>query len=70
MFSILDMEKSLQPSQPNIKLNPKPVATSTVSKPPKDQNDKEKDFLDFVPIDNNANDFDLSTILQDIEKNN
>ena len=48
--------------------NPK---TSAVSKPPvQNQNTGEIDFLDFIPIDNNAQDFDLSTILQDIEKQN
>ena len=51
----------------NAKLNPK--ATSTVSKPPKPKASNETndvDFLDFVPIDNNVDDFDLANILKDI----
>ena len=44
----------------------KTTPTSTVSKPPHTNNDT--DFLDFVPIDNNVQDFELSNIIANIEK--
>ena len=39
--------------------------TATVSKPP-NPNTNDFDFLDFIPIDNNIDDFDLTSILKDI----
>ena len=60
------MEKSLNPTPQKI-VKQAPKATATVSKPQNDQ--QEVDFLDFVPIDNNVDDFDLQQILGDIEKN-
>ena len=71
MFNILDIEKSFS-FPPPAKI-PILKATATISKPP-DNNDNTNqindsvDFLDFVPIDNNANDFDLVNILENIEK--
>ena len=50
------------------------IATATVSKPPVSTdhvNDTfgNMDFLDFVPIDNNADDFDLGDIIATLDKN-
>ena len=52
----------------------KPNPTSTVSRPPPtdndDQTNKNQNFLDFVPIENNKDDFHIADILQEIEKEN
>ena len=43
--------------------------TDTISKPSNDNDDgnNELDFLDFVPIENNSDDFDLDNIISDLE---
>ena len=68
MFDILDMDKSQGNNSPNVKIAKKSV-TATVSKPPEDQNIN-LDFLSFVPIDNNQDDFDLRNMLETIEAEN
>ena len=50
--------------------------TSTVSKAPTDTDNGQfgtinlDEFNDFVPIDNNANDFELGQIISEIERQN
>ena len=76
MFEILNMEKS---SQPPAKIN----KTPTVSTPPTDNYETDNgnvnepnqilpniDFMDFVPFENNSDDFDLAKIIQNFEKEN
>ena len=44
------------------------VALTTVSSNPDNNTTKNDDFVDFVPIQNNSNDFDLQDILKTIEQ--
>ena len=60
MFNLLAIDKDDRPIQKGPKLTP----PSTVSKPSQDKN---VDFLDFVPIENNSEDFDIANILSDIQ---
>ena len=73
MFDILAIDKSsqivpVQHQPPKVaKTNP----TSTISKPEADDHNanlKNIDFLDFVPIDNNSNDFDLNEIMKTVDQ--
>ena len=66
MFNLLTIDNpnnDIAPAPKKQKTQP----AATVSKPP-DSNDV--DFLDFVPIDNNSDDFDIANILKDIENQN
>ena len=64
MFNLLQLDKSSDPASPKI---PTP-ATSTVSKAPQSDNANvdglDIDFLDFVLIENNQEDFDLAQIIK------
>ena len=68
MFQVLTMDK-LRQNAKSLEAPPekktKQTPSSTVSKPPT-SNDV-PDFLDFVPIENNSDDFDLGKIIADIE---
>ena len=75
MFGILSLDKSSNtpPSLPKVAKS-KPIATknatATVSKPPETDNVLDDvDFLDFVPIENNSNDFELDKILAQLPQN-
>ena len=68
MFDVLTLDKAEESEiiDEPVPKKAKSTATSTISKPPtNDQNNT--DFLNFVPIDNNANNFDLAEILKTIE---
>ena len=50
-------------------LVPKRIKTASVASPPSEEGCASlnaQDIIDFVPIDNNADDFDLGTILNDV----
>ena len=63
MFQILDLDKSSTLIQTTKKSKITPA--ETVSKVP--TNTDNVDFLDFVPIDNNSDDFDLNEIPKTID---
>ena len=78
MFEILlNMEK---PSKPPPKKKKKKIKTATISSPPtEDKSDTNNDpnqilpnidFMDFVPTENNSDDFDLTQIIDNINKEN
>ena len=73
MFDILAMDKSSQivPVHHQPLKFAKTAPTSTISKPQADDqnaNLKNIDILDFVPIDNNSNDFDLNEIIKTVDQ--
>ena len=71
MFDILAMNKSSEviPAQAPQHKVAKNIPTSTVTKAQADsQNITELDFLDFVPIDNYSNYFDLNKIINAVDK--
>ena len=62
----MDLEKPN--THPESKVQRQIPPTATVAKAP-NNNDQEVDFFDFIPIDSNAEDFDLTYILQNIDQN-
>ena len=69
MFDILTLDKTDKEdtAEEPVPKKPKSTPTSTIIKPPT-TDPNETDFLDFAPVDNNANDFDLAETVKTIER--
>ena len=72
MFKILDMDKSSNQTSPSKQI--RTTATSTVSEPPPEKQNlpilQDSDIIDYIPIENNAKDFDLRQIIDTVAQEN
>ena len=72
-FDNLQIDKSNVVPSKKSKVAKTPQATATIAKPPDSESDtslENLDFLDFMPIQNNADDFDLGQIINSLDKEN